>query len=169
MLNHTTLLFATNLPRIKWNFNKFALIIAQKSPDNHTYLFLFSTFTALIHQLLADKKYCLGFSSNIDQLSQSSDYGLQRNWPNLTCLIIHPNFVTNGKVVKHEYFPLSVLIFRFSFNISFDSFKGKMLLQFHYQKRFNPWGFPSPRHWGPYLDNHTTLLFAQFLPVKNGN
>ena len=61
MLNHTTLLFAPNLPRIKWNVNKFALIIAQKSPDNHTYLFLFSTFTALIHQILANRKYCLWF------------------------------------------------------------------------------------------------------------
>ena len=39
MLNHTTLLFAPNLPGIKWNINKFALIIAQKSPDNHTYFF----------------------------------------------------------------------------------------------------------------------------------
>ena len=153
MLNHTTLLFATNLAGIKRNVNKFALIIAQKSPDNHTYLFLFSTFTALIHQHLADRKYCLWFWSYRDHLSQSSDYGLQRNWPNLTCLIIHPNFVTNGKVMKHEYFPLSVLIIRFSFNISFDSFKGKMLLQFHYQKRFNPWGFHLP-----IIEGHTWII-----------
>ena len=135
MLNHTTLLFAPNLPGIKWNVNKFALIIAQKSPDNHTYLFLFSTFTALIHQLLANRKYCLWFWSYRDHLSQSLDYGLQRNWPNLTCLIIHPNFVTNGKVMKHEYFPLYVLIFRFSFHIKVDFFKCEMLLQVHDQKR----------------------------------
>ena len=31
MLNHTTLLFAPNLPGIKWSVNKFALIIAQKA------------------------------------------------------------------------------------------------------------------------------------------
>ena len=168
MLNHTTLLFAPNLPGIKWNVNKFALIIAQKSPDNHTYLFLISTFTALIHQLLANRKYCLRFWSYGDHLSQSITEKLTKSnmsdYPPL-----HPNFVTNGKVMKHEYFPLSVLIIRFSFNISFDSFKGKMLLQFHQQKRLTPWGFPSPHHWGPYLDNHTTLLFALFLPVKNGN
>ena len=172
MLNHTTLLFAPNLPGIKWNVNKFALIIAQKSPDNHTYLFLFSTFTALIHQHLADGKYCLWFLSYRDHLSQSSDYGLQRNWPNLTCLIIHPNFVTNGKVMKHEYFPLSVLIYRFSFHIKLliplkvnaaaISLSKEVIL-------YNPWGFPSPHHWWPYLDNHTAPLFAQFLPVKNGN
>ena len=30
MLNHTTLLFAPNLSRIKWNVTKFALIITQK-------------------------------------------------------------------------------------------------------------------------------------------
>ena len=46
MLNHTTLLFAPNLPRIKWNVNKFALIIAQKSPDNHTIMVKFYTFMA---------------------------------------------------------------------------------------------------------------------------
>ena len=46
MLNHTTLSLAPNLPRIKWNVNKFALIIAQKSPDNHTIMVKFSTFTA---------------------------------------------------------------------------------------------------------------------------
>ena len=61
LLNHTTLLFAPNLPGIKWNVNKFALIIAQKSPDNHTYLFLFSTFTALLHQLLANRNYLMWF------------------------------------------------------------------------------------------------------------
>ena len=48
MLNHTTLLFAPNLPGIKWNVNKFALIIAQESPDNCTILFQFSTLTASI-------------------------------------------------------------------------------------------------------------------------
>ena len=53
MLNHTTLLFAPNLPRIKWNVNKFALIIAQKSPDNHTILFQLSTFIAFISTFLS--------------------------------------------------------------------------------------------------------------------
>ena len=53
MLNHTTLLFAPNLPRIKWNVNKFALIIAQKSPDNHTILFQLSTFIAFINKFLS--------------------------------------------------------------------------------------------------------------------
>ena len=53
MLNHTTLLFAPNLPGIKWNVNKFALIIAQKSPDNHTILFQLSTFIALINKFLS--------------------------------------------------------------------------------------------------------------------
>ena len=52
MLNHTTLLFAPNFPGIKWNVNKFALIMAQKSPDNHTIIFQFSTFDTFIHQLL---------------------------------------------------------------------------------------------------------------------
>ena len=52
MLNHTTLLFAPNLPGIKRNVNNFALIIAQKCPDIHTVLVQFSTFTAFIHQLL---------------------------------------------------------------------------------------------------------------------
>ena len=107
MLNHTTLLFAPNLPGIKWNVNKFALIIAQKSPDNHTYLFLFSTFTALIHQLLANRKYFLWFWSFRDHLSQSITGKLIKSnmsdYPPL-----HPNFVTNGKVMKHEYFPLYV-------------------------------------------------------------
>ena len=37
MLNHTTLLFAPNFAMIKWNVNKFALIIAHKNPDNCTY------------------------------------------------------------------------------------------------------------------------------------
>ena len=55
--------------------------------------------------------------------------------------------------MKHEYFPLSVLIIRFSFDISFDSFKGKMLLQFHYQKRFNPWGFHLP-----IIEGHTWII-----------
>ena len=31
MLNHTTLLFAPNLPGIKWNVTNFALIMAQKA------------------------------------------------------------------------------------------------------------------------------------------
>ena len=31
MLNHTTLLFAPNLPGIKWNITNFALIMAQKA------------------------------------------------------------------------------------------------------------------------------------------
>ena len=52
MLNHTTLLFAPNFSGIKWNVNKFALIMAQKSPDNHTIIFQFSTFDTFIHQLL---------------------------------------------------------------------------------------------------------------------
>ena len=59
MLNHTTLLFATNLPRIKRNDNKFALIMAQKSPDNRTNSVKVSSFTAFIHQLLLAWKYCL--------------------------------------------------------------------------------------------------------------
>ena len=61
MLNHTTLLFAPNLPGIKCNSNKFALIIAQKSPDNHTNSVKFSTFTAFIHLFLLSGKYCLWF------------------------------------------------------------------------------------------------------------
>ena len=79
MLNHTTLLFAPNLPGIKWNVNKFALIIAQKSPDNHTYLFLFSTFTALIHEILASRKYCMWIWSYRNHLSQSSNLDYREN------------------------------------------------------------------------------------------
>ena len=52
MLNHTTLLFATNFPGIKWNVNKFALIIARTNPDNHTIMVKFSTFTAYIYHFL---------------------------------------------------------------------------------------------------------------------
>ena len=59
MLNHTALLFAPNLPGIKRNVNKFALIIAQKNPDNHTNSVKFSTFTAFIHLFLLSRKYCL--------------------------------------------------------------------------------------------------------------
>ena len=61
MLNHTTLLFAPNLPGINRNINKFALIITQKSPDNHTMSSQFSTFTAFIYELLLARKYCLWF------------------------------------------------------------------------------------------------------------
>ena len=61
MLNHTTLLFAPNLPGINRNINKFALIITQKSPDNHTMSSQFSTLTAFIYELLLARKYCLWF------------------------------------------------------------------------------------------------------------
>ena len=61
MLNHTTLLFTPNFPGIKWNSNKFSLIITQKSPDNHTISSQFSTFTAFICQILLARKHCLWF------------------------------------------------------------------------------------------------------------
>ena len=49
------------LPGIKWNINKFALINAQKSPNNHTFLFLFITITALIYQLWQIVSIVCGF------------------------------------------------------------------------------------------------------------
>ena len=109
MLNHTTLLFAPNLARIKRNVNKFALIIAQKTLINAQF------YSSFLHLQLLLVSFCWPSSSlwlhkgSRDQLqmTKSSYFLLQRNWPILRCLNFHPNSLTIGKVMKHECFYLT--------------------------------------------------------------
>ena len=165
MLNHTTLLFAPNLPGIKWNVNKFALIIAQKSPDNHTIIFQFSTFTAVIHQLLPARKYHLWF------------WRLQRPFTSVSIIWLWiTEVLTNSKVSEFPpcdhlnsneawVFLLLCLQFWLSYSVYVAEYKVQGCCNFTIKI-----GFSSPHQWrGPYLDNHTAPLYAQFLPVKNGN
>ena len=79
----------------------------------------------------------------------------------LRCLNFHPSLVTIGYVLKHEYFMLTVPLVLINHQLCNSM---KRLLQYHYQKRF----FHLTIIDEPYLDNHTTPLIAQFLPVKNG-
>ena len=146
---------------------KFALIITQKSPDICTFLFQFSTFIALIYQILPDRKSFLWLRSSREHFSQSSDYGLQWNWPNLSCVNIHPNFV------RHECFPLSVYIsiFCFSFHIK-DLIASKV--------QCNAAAISLSKEIFPTLQSLRSLtwiiaqsgkapLFARFSEDKNGN
>ena len=52
MLNHTTLLFAPNLPGIKWNITNFALIMAQKA------LIITQFLSSFLHLILLFISFC---------------------------------------------------------------------------------------------------------------
>ena len=52
MLNHTTLLFAPNLPGIKWNVTNFALIMAQKA------LIITQFLSSFLHLILLFISFC---------------------------------------------------------------------------------------------------------------
>ena len=102
MLNHTTLLFATNLPRIKWNVTNFALIMAQKA------LIITQFYSSFLHLIPLFISFCQ--PENI-----VSGFGGQEVTETIfKCLnqLILENtrfdyllFVTIHKVVKQEYFP----------------------------------------------------------------
>ena len=161
MLNHTTLLFAPNLPRIKRNVNKFALIMAQKSPDNRTKSVKVSSFTAFIHQLLQAWKYCLWLWRFQRPFASVSIIWF---WitEELTTSILRP-FVKWWK--RSTIFLLfSQSIFSFGPHILWVRFWFLLIYKAAAKRSFH-----LPIIEMPYLDNHTTLLFAQFLPVKNGN
>ena len=121
VLYHTTLLFAPNLPRIKWNVTKFALIITRKT------LIIAQFYSCVLHLQPLLVSFCWPGSSlwlhkgSRDQLqmTKSSDFLLQWNWQILRCLNFHPNSLTIGKVVKHECFSLTKCSsnFRYSFHI----------------------------------------------------
>ena len=52
MLNHTTLLFAPNFSGIKWNVNRFALIMAQKA------LIITQFYSSFLHLILLFISFC---------------------------------------------------------------------------------------------------------------
>ena len=79
LVHRTPPLFAPNLLGMEWNgllCNKFALINAQKSPDNCAILFQFSLVTASINSFSGQQAVFSGFESSTDilQLSQVLDY-----------------------------------------------------------------------------------------------
>ena len=133
MLNHTTLLFAPNLPGIKWNINKFALIITQKSPDNHTISAQFFTFTAFIHQLLIARKYCLWFWRLQRQFASVSIilFWITEELTNSKVLECPPCDNCIGTVVMYSCCVLSAS----TLQVLIPSFKSIRLLQFHHQNK----------------------------------
>ena len=139
MLNHTTLLFAPNLPRIKRNVNKFALIMAQKSPDNRTKSVKVSSFTAFIHQLLQAWKYCLWLWRFQRPFASVSIIWF---WipEELTTSILRPIC----KVVKEKYHFLTFQSIYLQFWPSYSV--GKILIPFNIQGCCKE-VFSSPYHW----------------------
>ena len=110
MLNHTTLLFAPNLPGIKWNITNFALIMAQKALIiTHFY----SNFLYLILLLISfcqPESIVSSFGGSRDHLgmSQLSIFGEHGNWP--------PNLCDHGEAgVFPRVFP-SYCLFSFAFH-----------------------------------------------------
>ena len=172
MLNHTTLLFAPNLPRIKWNVNKFALIIAQKSPDNHTILFQLSTFIAFINKFLSAWKapesiwmwmnLVSPLLQFILQLYWSSEFwgrrhrrhlwhrGIRMNWDMLAVKFLHQVASTKwhkAMIYVPEWTRIGIIA------VAAPLIDLKAVFAEH--------------RWG--LLNHTAPLFAQFSEDKNGN
>ena len=75
-------------------------------------------------QIHTDPYKSILVSGILPHVSQSSDYGLQRNC-NLRCLNIHPNFVTMGKAMKH----VSIIPF-LSINLQFELWRCLIPLKF---------------------------------------
>ena len=95
-------------------------------------------------------------------MSRSSDFGLQGNLPTSKVSEFPPKLNNHWYVLKHEYFLLTVslvLINHQLWNLRQKAAAISLSKEVCHLPIIDE----------PYLDNHTTPLIAQFLPVQNGN